>query len=55
MRDTVPVMAGFRLGDQWDEFGTYVGLVSKAVLAPAAIAVAGYVVMRVRGRNREQP
>ncbi|RPK89964.1 MULTISPECIES: DedA family protein [Streptomyces] len=53
--NTVLVMAGYWLGDQWDVVGTYVGVASKVVLALAAVALGGYVVMRVRGRNRERP
>ncbi|WP_371626441.1 DedA family protein [Streptomyces sp. NBC_01116] len=53
--NTVLVMAGYWLGDQWDVVGAYVGVVTKIVLALAAVALVGYVAMRVRGRNREQP
>ncbi|MFJ1799921.1 DedA family protein [Streptomyces sp. NPDC088180] len=53
--NTVLVMAGYWLGDQWDVVGAYVGVVTRIVLALAAIALVGYVAMRVRGRNREQP
>ncbi|MFJ6809892.1 DedA family protein [Streptomyces anulatus] len=53
--NTVLVMAGYWLGDQWDVVGAYVGVVSKIVLALAAVALVGYVVMRIRGRNRERP
>ncbi|MGW7090823.1 DedA family protein [Streptomyces sp. NPDC054874] len=53
--NTVLVMAGYWLGDQWDVVGAYVGVVTKIVLALAAVALVGYVAMRVRGRNRERP
>ncbi len=53
--NTVLVMTGYWLGDQWDVVGRYVGLVSKVVLALAAVALIGYVVVRVRGRGREKP
>ncbi|MFD6589505.1 DedA family protein [Streptomyces anulatus] len=53
--NTVLVMAGYWLGDQWDVVGAYVGVVSKIVLALAAVALVGYVAMRIRGRNRERP
>lgn len=54
--NTVLVMAGYWLGDQWDVVGAYVGVVSKIVLALAAVALVGYIAMRVRGRrNRERP
>ncbi|WP_411081056.1 DedA family protein [Streptomyces sp. cmx-18-6] len=50
--NTVLVMAGYWLGDRWDVVGTYVGVMSKAVLALAVVALICYVVMRVRGRDR---
>ncbi|MFD8404397.1 DedA family protein [Streptomyces anulatus] len=53
--NTVLVMAGYWLGDQWDVVGAYVGVVSKIVLALAAVALVGYVAIRIRGRNRERP
>ncbi|MEU6954188.1 DedA family protein [Streptomyces sp. NPDC045714] len=53
--NTVLVMAGYWLGDQWDVVGAYVGVVTKVVLGLAAVALVGYVVTRVRGRNRERP
>ncbi|MFD5342909.1 DedA family protein, partial [Streptomyces anulatus] len=53
--NTVLVMAGYWLGDQWDVVGAYVGVVSKIVLALAAVALVGYVATRILGRNRERP
>lgn len=49
--NTVLVLAGYWLGDSWDVVGTYVGLMSKIVLGLAVLALAWYVVMRVRGRR----
>ncbi|MFI2606586.1 DedA family protein [Kitasatospora sp. NPDC018619] len=49
--NSVLVMAGYLLGDRWDAVEAYVGLFSKAVLAVVALAVAGYLVLRVRGRD----
>ncbi|MFF2703152.1 DedA family protein [Streptomyces cyaneofuscatus] len=49
--NTVLVLAGYWLGDSWDVVGTYVGLVSKIVLGVGVLAVAWWVVMRVRGRK----
>ncbi|MBI0377364.1 DedA family protein, partial [Streptomyces albiflaviniger] len=40
------------LGDQWDEVETYVGVLSKVVLAAVVVAIVVYVVMRFRGRDR---
>ncbi|MFE9820115.1 DedA family protein [Streptomyces sp. NPDC005773] len=49
------VMAGYWLGDQWDTVGTYVGFLSRAVLLLVLVALALYVVVRVRsGRPRAQ-
>ncbi|MEU7327822.1 DedA family protein [Streptomyces parvus] len=53
--NTVLVMAGYLLGDQWDVVGSYVGVVSKVVLALAFVALAGYVTLRVRSRRRGKP
>ncbi|UFQ15815.1 MULTISPECIES: DedA family protein [Streptomyces] len=50
--NSVLVLAGYWLGDQWDTVGTYVGVLSKIVLVLALAAVAGYVIVRVRSRNR---
>ncbi|MEV5684856.1 MULTISPECIES: DedA family protein [unclassified Streptomyces] len=52
--NTVLVMAGYWLGDQWDLVETYVGVLSKVVLALVLLAVVGYVAVRVRGRKRDQ-
>ncbi|MEV8105357.1 DedA family protein [Streptomyces sp. NPDC088135] len=52
--NSVLVMAGYWLGDRWDLVETYVGVLSKAVLVLVLIAVAGYVVMRLRPRGRAQ-
>ncbi|MFE7620036.1 DedA family protein [Streptomyces sp. NPDC057496] len=50
--NTVLVMAGYWLGDRWDLVETYVGILSKAVLALALVAVAGYVWLRLGARER---
>lgn len=52
--NTVLVLAGYWLGDQWDLVETYVGVISKAVLAAVAVAVLVYVVVRLRGRGRHR-
>ncbi|MEU3202847.1 DedA family protein [Streptomyces cyaneofuscatus] len=51
--NTVLVLAGYWLGDSWDVVGTYVGLVSKVVLGVAVLAVAWWIVKRVRGGRKE--
>ncbi|MEU7646679.1 DedA family protein [Streptomyces huasconensis] len=50
--NSVLVLAGYWLGDQWDTVGTYVGVLSKVVLVLALAAVAAYVIVRIRSRNR---
>ncbi|MGV9691660.1 DedA family protein [Streptomyces sp. NPDC003444] len=45
------VMAGYWLGDRWDLVEGYVGVLSKAVLVLALVAVAAYVAVRLRGRG----
>ncbi|MFI6876422.1 DedA family protein [Streptomyces sp. NPDC050400] len=52
--NSVLVLAGYWLGDQWDLVETYVGVVSKVVLGAAVVAVAGYLVVRLRGRGRHR-
>ncbi|UQS29622.1 DedA family protein [Streptomyces fradiae] len=49
--NSVLVLAGYWLGDQWDTVQTYVGFVSKAVVAAAAVALAAYITVRVRSRG----
>ncbi|MGW4378938.1 DedA family protein [Kitasatospora sp. NPDC004531] len=48
--NTVLVMAGYVLGDRWDVVEDYVGIFSKVVLVLALIAIAVYLVLRLRGR-----
>ncbi|NGO72169.1 DedA family protein [Streptomyces boncukensis] len=45
------VLAGYWLGDQWDAVETYVGVLSKAVLALVALALVAYAGLRVRGHR----
>ncbi|MGP3999363.1 DedA family protein [Streptomyces sp. 8N706] len=52
--NSVLVLAGYWLGDQWAAVETYVGILSKAVLALVVVALAAYVAVRLRGRNRAQ-
>ncbi|NEB77499.1 DedA family protein [Streptomyces sp. SID14478] len=52
--NSVLVLAGYWLGDQWDLVEQYVGVLSKVVLGAAVIAVAGWVVVRLRGRERSR-
>ncbi|WP_395364205.1 DedA family protein [Streptomyces sp. YH02] len=50
--NSVLVMAGYWLGDQWDLVETYVGVLSKAVLVLVVVAVVAYAAVRLRGRGR---
>ncbi|MGW8981404.1 DedA family protein [Streptomyces parvus] len=52
--NSVLVLAGYWLGDQWEVVETYVGLLSKAVVVLVAVALAAYVAVRLRGRNQAQ-
>jgi membrane protein DedA with SNARE-associated domain len=49
--NSILVMAGYWLGDQWDTVETYVGVLSKVVLVLVAAALVLYLVIRVRSRN----
>ncbi|WP_353945442.1 DedA family protein [Streptomyces sp. HUAS MG91] len=51
--NTVLVLAGYWLGDQWELVERYVGVLSKVVLGAALVAVTAYVVVRVRGPRRK--
>ncbi|WP_234347269.1 DedA family protein [Streptomyces specialis] len=54
--NTVFVLAGYRLGEDWERVTDLVGVYSKAVLGAAALAVAVFVALRLtrpgRGRRR---
>jgi membrane protein DedA with SNARE-associated domain len=52
--NSVLVLAGYWLGDQWDLVETYVGIISKVVLVLVLAAVALYIVVRVRSRGSAQ-
>ncbi|MFJ9657327.1 DedA family protein [Streptomyces griseoflavus] len=45
------VLAGYWLGERWSEVETYVGVLSKAVLVLAVVALAAFVTVRVRSRG----
>ncbi|MFJ6466464.1 DedA family protein [Streptomyces sp. NPDC091387] len=49
--NSVLVMAGYWLGDQWDTVETYVGVLGKAVLVLVVLALVLYVAVRARSRN----
>lgn len=55
--NSVLVLAGYWLGDQWHLVETYVGVVSKVVLVLVVLAVVTYAVVRLRsgsGRGRRR-
>ncbi|MGQ5593192.1 DedA family protein [Streptomyces sp. ESR1.13] len=52
--NTVLVMSGYWLGDQWDKVGDYVGVISKAVLVMVVLALAFYILVRLRSRGIAQ-
>ncbi|MFM9607747.1 DedA family protein [Streptomyces niveiscabiei] len=49
--NSVLIMAGYWLGDQWELVEAYVGVLSKVVLGLAALALGLFVVVRVRSRG----
>ncbi|MER5309541.1 DedA family protein [Streptomyces sp. NPDC002773] len=50
--NSVLVLAGYWLGDQWDVVETYVGVLSKGVLVLVVVAVVAYVAVRLRSRSQ---
>jgi hypothetical protein len=49
------VLAGYFLGENWHIVEGYAGILSKVVLAAIAIAVVVFVVRRIRGRRKVAP
>ncbi|MCD0453184.1 DedA family protein [Actinocorallia sp. API 0066] len=49
--NSILVLAGYWLGDQWHVVETYVGVLSKIVLVAVVVGVIAYIVVRLRGRN----
>ncbi|MGW5359386.1 DedA family protein [Actinopolymorpha pittospori] len=50
--NTTLVMAGYLLGENWSIVETYVGVLSKVVVAAVVLAVVVFIVVRLRGRRR---
>ncbi|WP_329077224.1 DedA family protein [Streptomyces niveus] len=50
--NSVLVLAGYGLGDQWHLVETYVGVLSKVVLVLVVVSVVTYAVVRLRSRSR---
>jgi membrane protein DedA with SNARE-associated domain len=53
--NSVFVIAGYQLGENWHIVESYAGILSKVVLAAVAIAVVVFVVLRIRRRRQEIP
>jgi membrane protein DedA with SNARE-associated domain len=53
--NSVFVLAGYFLGENWHIVEGYAGILSRVVLAAVAIAVVVFVVRRIRGRRRVVP
>ncbi|MGH3358899.1 MAG: DedA family protein [Nocardioidaceae bacterium] len=49
--NTIFVVAGYRLGERWDEVEKYVGVFQNLVIAAVVVAVVAFVVTRVRRRR----
>jgi membrane protein DedA with SNARE-associated domain len=49
--NSVLVLSGYWLGDQWDLVETYVGVISKGVLVLVTAALVLYIVLRLRSRG----
>ncbi|MFJ2178837.1 DedA family protein [Streptomyces sp. NPDC087851] len=52
--NSVLVLSGYWLGDQWDLVETYVGVISKVVLVLVVAALVLYLVVRLRARGSAQ-
>ncbi|GAA2221788.1 DedA family protein [Streptomyces nogalater] len=52
--NSVLVLAGYWLGDQWGVVETSIGILSKAVLALVAAALVTYLAVRLKGRRKAQ-
>ncbi|UPK77218.1 DedA family protein [Nocardioidaceae bacterium SCSIO 66511] len=50
--NTIFVVAGYRLGERWDEVEKYAGAFQNVVIAVVAIAVIAFIVVRVLRRRR---
>ncbi len=53
--NTLFVVAGFQLGENWHVVEDYAGVFQKVVLAVVAVAVAWFVVSRVRSQQARRP
>jgi membrane protein DedA with SNARE-associated domain len=52
--NSVLVMAGYWLGDQWDVVETYVGIITKVVIVLVVAAIVVYIGFRLRTRSSAQ-
>jgi membrane protein DedA with SNARE-associated domain len=53
--NSIFVLAGYLLGENWHIVESYAGILSKVVLVVLAIAVVVFVVVRIRRRGRDVP
>lgn len=49
--NSIFIIAGYRLGERWDEVEKYAGVFQKFVIVAVVIAVVAFIVMRVRRRR----
>ncbi|MBP2473976.1 membrane protein DedA with SNARE-associated domain [Crossiella equi] len=52
--NTIFVLAGYYLGENWTLVETYAGILSKIVLGVAALAITAFVITRLRRRTRQR-
>nr|WP_233552588.1 DedA family protein [Jiangella rhizosphaerae] len=52
--NTVFILLGYQLGQNWDAVEQYVGLLQYAVIAAVVVAVVAFVVLRVRSNKRDR-
>jgi membrane protein DedA with SNARE-associated domain len=53
--NTLFVLTGYLLGDNWEQVAGYVSVYSKVVLGVAAVAVLVFVAVRIRKRRKQTP
>jgi membrane protein DedA with SNARE-associated domain len=52
--NSVFILLGYQLGQNWDAVEGYIGILQYAVIAAVVIAVAAFVVLRVRSNRRDR-
>ncbi|WP_069114858.1 VTT domain-containing protein [Jiangella alba] len=51
--NTVFILLGYQLGQNWDSVEQYIGILQYAVIAAVVVAVAAFVILRVRSNRRD--